>query len=96
MRRIWIVKKESQPYGHQSSGLIFKDPAPDVSARVLIDQAGMKGSRVGGAQVSDRHSNFIIAHSGASASDVLELIDQVRARVLDQLGYELELQIQTW
>ena len=64
MRRIWIIKKENQPYGHQSSGCIFKNPAPDVSAGALIDQAGLRGTRFGGAEVSDRHANFIVAHPG--------------------------------
>jgi len=96
MRRIWIVKKENQPYGHQSSGFIFKNPSPDVSAGALIDQAGLKGARVGGAEVSDRHANFIIAHPGAKADDVLNLIDQIRQRVWQQFGYELELQLQVW
>ena len=45
MRRIWIIKKENQPYGHQSSGCIFKNPTPDLSAGTLIDQAGLKGTR---------------------------------------------------
>lgn len=96
MRRIWIVKKENQPYGHQSSGCIFKDPAPDLSARMLIDQAGLKGERVGGAEVSDRHSNFIVAQPGATAADVLALIELIRGRVRDQFGHDLELQIQVW
>jgi len=96
MRRIWIVKKENQPYGHQSSGCIFKNVGPDISAGALIDQAGLKGTRFGGAEVSDRHANFIVAHPGAKASDVLHLIDQIRQRVWQQFGYELELQIQVW
>jgi len=96
MRRIWIVKKENQPYGHQSSGCIFKNVGADLSAGTLIDQAGLKGTRQGGAEVSDRHANFIIAHPGATASDVLRLIDQIRQRVWQQFGYELELQIQVW
>lgn len=96
MRRIWIVKKENQPYGHQSSGCIFKNPSPDLSAGTLIDQAGLKGTRVGGAEVSDRHANFIVAQPGATAADVLSLIDQIRQRVWQQFGYELELQIQVW
>src|SRR5438067_2628156 len=58
MRRIWIVKKETQPYGHQSSGCIFKNVGPDISAGDVIDRAGLKGTRVGGAEVSDRHANF--------------------------------------
>jgi UDP-N-acetylmuramate dehydrogenase len=96
MRRIWIVKKESQPYGHQSSGCIFKNPSPDVSAGTLIDQAGQKGVRFGGAEVSERHANFILAHPGAKASDVLHLIEQIQQRVWQQFGYELELQLQIW
>ena len=96
MRRIWIIKKENQPYGHQSSGCIFKNPTPDVSAGALIDQAGLKGTRLGGAEVSDRHANFIVAQPGAKAADVLQLIDQIRQRVWQQFGYELELQIQVW
>ena len=96
MRRIWIVKKENQPYGHQSSGLIFRNVEPDLTAGTLIDQAGLKGARQGGAEVSDRHANFIIAHPGATASDVLRLVDQIRQRVWQQFGYELELQMQVW
>jgi len=96
MRRIWIIKKEGQPYGHQSSGCIFKNPSPDVSAGVLIDQAGLKGTRFGGAEVSDRHANFIVAHPGTKASDVLHLIEQIQQRVWQQFGYELELQLQIW
>jgi UDP-N-acetylmuramate dehydrogenase len=96
MRRVWIIKKESQPYGHQLSGCIFKNPTPDVSAGALIDQAGLKGTQFGGAEVSDRHANFIIAHPGAKAADILQLIDRIRQRVWQQFGYELELQIQVW
>jgi UDP-N-acetylmuramate dehydrogenase len=96
MRRIWISKRENQPYGHQSSGCIFRNPSPDVSAGALIDQAGMKRTRFGGAEVSDRHANFIVAHPGARASDVLHLIEQIQQRVWQQYGYELELQLQIW
>ena len=96
MRRIWIVKKENQPYGHQSSGFVFKSPSSDVTAGALIDQAGLKGARVGGAEVSERHANFIIAHPGAKSDDVLQLIDQIQQRVWQQFGYELEPQLQIW
>lgn len=96
MRRIWIVKKENQPYGHQSSGCIFKDPAPDVPARVAVDQAGLKGTKLGGVEVSDRHANFIIAQPGATAADVLALIALIQERVREHLGYALEPQIQVW
>jgi UDP-N-acetylmuramate dehydrogenase len=96
MRRIWIIKKENQPYSHQLSGCIFKNPSPDVSAGALIDQAGLKGTQLGGAEVSDRHANFIVARPDAKAADILQLIDRIRQRVWQQFGYELELQIQIW
>jgi UDP-N-acetylmuramate dehydrogenase len=96
MRRIWIIKKENQPYGHQSSGCIFKNPTPELSAGTLIERAGLKGQRIGGAEVSDRHANFIIAQPGTRSSDVLELIDLVRQKVRQQFGHELELQIKIW
>lgn len=96
MRRIWIIKRENQPYGHQSSGFIFRNPSPEVSAGALIDQAGLKRTRHGGAEVSDRHANFIIAHPEAKASDVLHLIEQIQQRVWQQFGYELEVQLQIW
>jgi UDP-N-acetylmuramate dehydrogenase len=96
MRRIWIIKKENQPYGHQSSGCIFKNPSPEVSAGALVEGAGLKGLRIGGAEVSDRHANFIVAQAGAKSSDVLALIDQIRRRVAEQSGYKLELQINLW
>lgn len=95
MQKQWIVKKASQPLGHQSAGCIFKNPS-GLSAGVLIDQAGLKGTRVGGAEVSDRHANFIIAEQGATSHDVLRLIDLVRSRVADRSGIELELEIDIW
>jgi UDP-N-acetylmuramate dehydrogenase len=95
MQKQWIVKKAAQPLGHQSAGCIFKNPR-GMSAGMLIDQAGLKGTRVGGAEVSDRHANFIIAESGATPQDVLRLIELVRSRVADRLGVELELEIEVW
>jgi UDP-N-acetylmuramate dehydrogenase len=96
MRRLWIIKKENQPYAHQRSGCIFKNPSAEVSAGALIDQAGLKGTRLGGAEVSDRHANFIVAHPDAKAADILQLIDRMRQRVWQQFGYELELELQIW
>ena len=96
MRRIWIIKKENQPYGHQSTGCIFRNPTPEITAGMLIEQAGLKGARQGGAEVSDRHANFVVAEPGAKSGDVLRLIDMVRQRVWQRFGYELELQIQIW
>ena len=96
MRRVWIVKKENQPYGHQSSGVIFKNPSVDVSAGLLVEQAGLKAAKQGGAEISDRHANYIVAQPGASSADVLVLIDRAKKRVWEQFGYDLELQLQVW
>lgn len=95
MRKIWILKKSSQPLSDQSAGCIFKNPR-GLSAGSLIDQAGLKGTRIGGAEVSDRHANFIVTHPGCTATDVLKLIDATRSKVSDQFGVDLELEIQIW
>jgi UDP-N-acetylmuramate dehydrogenase len=95
MQKQWIVKKASQPLGHQSAGCIFKNPR-GMSAGMLIEQAGLKSTRFGQAEVSDRHANFIVADPGATSQDVLRLIDLVRDRVLERLGIELETEIEIW
>lgn len=95
MRQIWIVKKAAQPFSFQSAGCIFKNPR-GLSAGALIEQAGLKGTRVGNAEVSDRHANFIVTHPEASAEDVLHLIDVIRSRVHEVHGVELETEIQIW
>ncbi len=95
MQTQWIAKKAAQPLGHQHAGCIFKNPR-GMSAGMLIDQAGLKGTRVGAAEVSDRHANFIVAEPGATAQDVLRLIELVRSRVADRLGVELETEIEVW
>jgi UDP-N-acetylmuramate dehydrogenase len=95
MQKMWIVKKASQPLGHQSAGCIFKNPR-GISAGMLVDQAGLKGTRVGGAEVSDRHANFIVTDADATSGDVLRLIELVRSRVAERLGVELETEIEIW
>jgi UDP-N-acetylmuramate dehydrogenase len=95
MQKQWIIKKAAQPMGHQCSGCVFKNPR-GASAGALIEQAGLKGTRIGGAVVSDRHANFIIAEPESTSQDVLRLIDLVRAQVRDRLGIDLELEIEIW
>jgi UDP-N-acetylmuramate dehydrogenase len=95
MRKIWITKKASQPLGFQSAGCIFKNTR-GLAAGLLIEQTGLKGTKVGGAEVSERHANFIIANAGCTARDVLRLIDLVRSRVAERFGVELELEIKIW
>lgn len=95
MRHIWIVKKAAQPFSFQSAGCIFKNPR-GLSAGALIEQAGLKGTKVGNAEVSDRHANFIVTNANATASDVLQLIELIKSRVNEVHGVELEPEIQIW
>lgn len=95
MQKQWIVKKASQPLGHQCAGCIFKNPR-GMSAGMLIEQVGLKSTRFGQAEVSDRHANFIVAEAGTTTGDVLKLIELVRERVSERLGIELETEIEIW
>ncbi len=95
MQKQWIAKKAGQPMTHQNSGCIFKNPR-GLSAGMLIETAGLKTTRVGGAEVSDRHANFIVTAPEATSKDVLKLIDLIRSRVAERLGVELETEIEIW
>ncbi len=108
LKEVMAYKKESQPMAERSAGCAFKNPtlAADItgvgvkgsriSAGRLIDMAGCKGLRVGGAEVSERHANFIVTHRGARARDVIELMDEVGRRVHDQYGVDLEPEVIVW
>ena len=95
VKQIWIYKKNTQPLGGRNAGCIFKNPR-GMSAGALIDKAGLKGRRVGGAHVSQKHANFILTDQGATASDVLKLINTIRDVVHDNAGVYLELEIEVW
>ena len=85
-------RKEKQPLEYPSAGSMFKRPAGHFAA-ALIDQCGLKGLTVGGAQVSEKHAGFVINRGGATCADVLALVDQVKERVLQQTGVELEMEV---
>ena len=102
VRRLWDFKKRTQDWSAPSVGCIFKNPAgplPDgrkiPGAGWLVDQAGFKGRRLGGAAVSQRHANFILNSGSASSADVLALIQEIQTRVRDRLGISLETEVQT-
>ena len=95
VKEIWMYKRNSQPLNTKNAGCIFKNPR-GLSAGALIDQAGLKGMKVGGAEVSDKHANFIIAHSGATADDVLKLVKIIREKVFEKDGIHLESEVQVW
>jgi UDP-N-acetylmuramate dehydrogenase len=85
-------RAERQPLGTFNCGSVFKNPPGDHAAR-LIEAAGLKGFRVGGAQVSPKHANFIENVGRASAADVHAIIDRVRTAVRDKFGVALELEV---
>lgn len=95
MRRAWITRKAAQPFSFQAACRVFKNPR-GLSAAGLIAQAGLAGTKVGGAEVSERDANYIIAHKGATSRDVLRLIDLVRSRVQERFNTELELELAVW
>ncbi len=95
IRKFWIQKKAHQPLSFQPAGRIFRDPRGQPADQ-LIEQAGLQGTRVGGAEISDRHANYIIAHPGATARDVTRLIELMRSRIAEQLGVELQLALVVW
>ncbi|HCO95695.1 MAG TPA: UDP-N-acetylenolpyruvoylglucosamine reductase [Phycisphaerales bacterium] len=95
VKEIWIYKKNNQPLNTKNSGCIFKNP-PGASAGALIDRAGLKGLKIGGAIVSDKHANFIIAEKSCRSRDVMRLIEAIKQRVKEQFDTELELEIEIW
>ena len=86
-------RKTTQPLGLPSCGSVFRNPTGDHSAR-LIEAAGLKGYRIGGAEVSEKHANFIINRDNASATDIEELIEHVRQTVLDEHDVSLVHEVQ--
>ena len=85
-------RKNSQPLDKPSAGSTFKRPSTGYAA-ALIEQSGLKGFAIGGAQVSEKHAGFIVNRGGATFKDVMRLIDYVRETVLRKTGIELELEI---
>ena len=94
-KEAWICKKNNQPLNTRNAGCIFKNPR-GLSAGALLDRAGLKGLKIGGAAVSEKHANFITAEEGCSSNDVIRLIEAVQQRVKEQFDIELELEIEIW
>lgn len=94
-REILDEKAATQPLGDRNAGCIFKN-SPAGPAGQLIEQAGLKGLRIGQAEVSPKHANFIVNLGGATAADVLALAERVRQSIRERLGVELEMEIKRW
>ena len=85
-------RKDTQPLTMPNAGCAFKNPQPEAAGQ-LIEAAGLKGFRIGDAQVSEKHANFIVNRGDASADDVMKLIAQVRRTVKEQAGVKLQLEL---
>lgn len=88
-------RKASQPLEYPSAGSTFKRPAGHFAGR-LIEDAGLKGARVGGAEVSTKHAGFVINTGGATCADVLALIEKIQKTVFDATGIMLEPEVRIW
>jgi len=92
MQELQQRRRTSQPLDLPSAGSAFKRPVGGFAA-ALIDQSGLKGYRVGGAAVSEKHAGFVVNLGGATASDVKKLLEDVRRIVLDRTGIALEPEV---
>jgi UDP-N-acetylmuramate dehydrogenase len=101
VKEVFAYKKSTQPLADHSAGCTFKNPIDPVkeqrvSAGKLIDEAGLKGYAIGGASVSRQHANFIITKPGTRTDDVLRLLDEIKRRVFEHAGLELEEEVVIW
>lgn len=97
MQKCWIVRKASQPLGHQGAGRIFRNVTESgESASELIERVGMSSTRVGGAMVCDRHANYIIAQPECTPNDILRLIRLIQEQVQEHTGVKLALELEIW
>lgn len=87
---------EKQPLEYPSAGSVFKRPKPDFYVGTAIERLGLKGYRIGGAQVSQKHAGFIVNLGYASVDDVIRLIDFLKSKVRDAYGVELETEVEIW
>ncbi|MBR1659500.1 MAG: UDP-N-acetylenolpyruvoylglucosamine reductase, partial [Oscillospiraceae bacterium] len=92
MRELAERRAASQPLDRPSAGSTFKRPATGYAA-ALIEQAGLKGCRIGGAQVSEKHAGFVINAGGASSADILALMEHIQETVEMRFGVRLEPEV---
>lgn len=93
MQEYQSLRKEKQPYDYASAGSTFKRGKDFITAQ-LIDKCGLKGKRIGGAMVSDKHAGFIINTGDATFQDIIDLIEFVKNTVYKKTGKQIELEIE--
>ena len=87
-------RRTNQPLQYRSAGSIFKNPDSEKAAGYLIDKANLKGMKIGDAQISKKHANFIINHGNASSDNIIELIKIIKREVLKEFNIDLELEVE--
>lgn len=92
MRELAGKRREKQPLEYPSAGSTFKRPEGNFAGK-LIEEAGLRGFQIGGAQVSEKHCGFVVNRGGATAKDVMELCDYIKERVKETSGVELEMEV---
>jgi UDP-N-acetylmuramate dehydrogenase len=95
MRGFRDQRVRTQPAGQRNAGCMFRNPSNDYAGR-LIEACGLKGRRIGGAEVSMVHANFFVNHGGATCADVLRLLDEVRDEVRRRAGVALQPEVMVW
>ena len=93
VRELNAKRKAAQPVNRRTFGSVFKNPDHELSAGRLLEACGLKGHRIGGAQISPRHANFIENADGATTADALGLMAEARRRAREQFGLELEHEV---
>ena len=93
MRDLMQRRISKQPLEYPSAGSVFKRPAPDLFVGKMIEDSGLKGYTIGGAQVSEKHAGFIINVGGATAKDVLDLVGHIQGVIRQNYGVEIECEI---
>ena len=91
-----VLKSQVLSGGRMKAGAVKFADTPAQTAATLIDRAGMTKTRVGGAELSERNSNYVVAHPGTKAADILQLADLVQARVRERTGANLDRELHVW
>jgi UDP-N-acetylmuramate dehydrogenase len=95
MRKAWVQRKATEPLSFQAGVRLFRNP-PGQTAATLIDRSQMTKAKVGAAELSERNSNYAVAHPGTTARDIVQLADLVRAKVKERTGVALERELHVW
>jgi UDP-N-acetylmuramate dehydrogenase len=94
VRELNARRKDAQPTNRRTFGSVFKNPDHELSAGRMLEACGLKGHRIGGAQISPKHANFIENADGATTADALALMAEARRRAFEQFGVRLEHEVE--